>query len=125
MLLIYGRIYIKYDAGYQAARYINMQTTLLPVVDYDVNSLTLEFHSKNKFIRVGDSASELNQISRPYYVFLKANDLNKLQLAIAPNKLSVLTQINGVSIDVVTANLLSRPRLDQQLLLHYLIVKVE
>src|SRR6185437_8842248 len=125
MLLIYGRIYIKYDAGYLAARYINMQPQQLQVIDYDVNSLTLEFHSKNKFIRVGDSASELNKLARPYYVFLKADDLSKLQLAVAPNKLSVLTGINGVAIDVVMANLLSRPRLDQQMLLHYLVVKVE
>ncbi|MCC2625823.1 MAG: glycosyl transferase [Burkholderiales bacterium] len=125
ILLIYGQIYIKYDIGYQAASYLNKQEQSLVVADYDVNSLTLEFHSKNKYLRVGNNISRLKQLTKPYYVLLKASDLVKLQSALAPDKLSVLTLIKGTSIDIVTANLLSRPRLDQQLLLHYLLIKVE
>ncbi|MCC2644528.1 MAG: glycosyl transferase, partial [Burkholderiales bacterium] len=125
MLLIYGRICSKYDTGYQAARYISIQKESLPVVDYNVNSLTLEFYTKNKYIRAGDDSKlQLQQMPKPYYVLLKSDDLAKLQKIILPEKLSILTKLNGAAIDVVMANLLSKTRLKQKLT-YYLVVKVE
>lgn len=126
LMLVYNVICAKYDAGYQAAGYLNTVKPPLLVVDYNVNSLTLEFHSKNQYLRVGeDNLSELKQLPKPYYILLKNADFIKVSQALAPEKVSIILQINGAAIDVVMANLLSRPRLEQQMLLHYLIVKVE
>jgi hypothetical protein len=126
MIFVYGRIYIKYDTGYLAANYLNAQRLPLMVVDYNVNSLTLEFHSRNKYLRVGGAnPSELKELNKPYYMLLKIDDLPKVKTILGPNTVSTLTLVHGATIDIVLHNLLSRPRLEQELLTHYVIIKIE
>lgn len=124
-ILIYGVIYSKYDTGYLAANFLNSKKLL--VVDYNVNSLALAFHSKNRYLRVGDELTKLRQIQKPYYIFLKDSDLAivKTALVYTGDKVSLQRVINGVTIDILAANLLSRTILDQQMLEHYLIIKIE
>jgi MFS family permease len=126
MILIYGHIYAKYDTGYQAANYLNRLKKPELVIGYNVNSLSLRFHSKYNYIEVGgNDLTQLKAESLPFYMLLKADELDQVKSAIKPSKVSVLIPINGATIDVVIANLLSIPRLEQQMLQHYLLVKVE
>ncbi len=66
LMLVNGRLYPKYDAGYKIAEYLNQQTELL-LVDYQVNSASLEFHNRDPYLRI-DDVEKLNQIKRPYYL---------------------------------------------------------
>lgn len=125
LTLVNGRINILYDTGYQAAHYLNALNNQGVIVDYNVNSLTLSFHSKHPYLRIGEgNLSELKLIKRPYYILLEANRLSKIQSIVYPAKVKVIYTINGTTIDVVMAYLLSRPRLDQ-MLKHYLLVEVD
>lgn len=108
----------KYDLGYQAAAYINQQPKHL-VVDYKVDSLTLEFYCHNSYVKANNS-QELSQIKQPYYMVIKAQDLAYLeshldQLLSPFTKITMLDKIPAATVDKVMRNLLTRPRLKDDL----------
>lgn len=71
LMLINGRVYPRYDAGYNIAKYLNEQTKLT-LVDYQINSSSLEFHSTDRYVRVADPAV-LTKIKKPYYLVVNAS----------------------------------------------------
>lgn len=122
VMLINGRLCARYDAGYQAALYLNKRD--LKVVDYNVYSLSLEFHSKNHYQVVDDNLDHLKQVSVPYYALIKEKDLSSVTSVLRAHKVLVVDHINGTTVDVVFMYLLSRPLLDEALS-HYLIIEVK
>jgi 4-amino-4-deoxy-L-arabinose transferase-like glycosyltransferase len=112
VMLIYGRVYAKYDAGYQAAKYLNGKQALM-VADYKVYSLPLEFHTKYNHYQVTgvDDLKELNAKNKSYYIFIYAKDLPLIKQELSEQNIQVLYTISGATIDVVMINLLSKPRL--------------
>lgn len=87
----------RYDLGYQAAVYINQQPKHL-VVDYNVDSLTLEFYSRSSYIKI-KNIQELSKLKQPCYVVIKSQDLAYLEshFELLPplTKLTVLDQISA------------------------------
>ena len=124
VMLIYGRVYAKYDAGYQAAKYLNKQPRLM-VVDYQVYSLTLEFHTKFKHYQIGNLSElkDLDSKNKSYYILIYAKALPLIKHELTGRNIQVLDTIYGTPIDVVIATLLSKPRLKSKLQ-QYLILQV-
>ena len=124
VMLIYGMVYAKYDTGYQAARYLNEKSPLM-VVDYKVYSLTLEFHTKFKHYQLNDLSDlkELKAKNKPYYLLIYAKDLPLIQHELDERNIQILRTIDGTTIDVVMANLLSQPRLKSKLQ-QYLLLQI-
>lgn len=108
-MFIYGRIYIKYDAGYNIAKVLNLKPAL-PIVDYQVNSLTLAFYTQDNYIRV-NNLKQLLQIQRPYYLVTQASNFSLLNQRLNDN-LDILGYIKGATIDKVMHYLLTKPRLE-------------
>lgn len=114
-MLINGLIYAKYDLGYQAALYLQDQRNELPLISYKVDSLSLEFYAKNKYLRFGDNITKFNTVKPPYNVILSRVDLDTLRNILRDKKLTIISYIHATTIDMVIANLLFYPRLMKQL----------
>ncbi|MBP9743440.1 MAG: hypothetical protein KBD37_08780, partial [Burkholderiales bacterium] len=111
----------KYDVGYQISRYINHQIQH-SVVDYNVDSLTLEFYTNPSTIYVkANTLQQLQQISPPYYLVIKSSEVASLPL---PSSAIILTHMAGTTVDKVMSNLLSRPRL-KDYLIDYSVILVQ
>ena len=76
-MLINGKIYAQYDAGYKIAKYLNPYAKL-PIVDYQVDLNSLEFHTQDHYARIADVA-ELAQVPKPYYLVVRADEWPQLQ----------------------------------------------
>ncbi|MDQ5920913.1 MAG: hypothetical protein QG673_969 [Pseudomonadota bacterium] len=72
LMLVNGRLYLRYDAGYKIAQYLNSQPRQL-LVDYKVNYSSLEFHNNNAYMRV-ESQGELVTMTKPYYLVVDSQD---------------------------------------------------
>ncbi|MBP9743360.1 MAG: glycosyltransferase family 39 protein, partial [Burkholderiales bacterium] len=72
LMLVNGRLYLKYDAGYKIAQYLNKEPQLL-LVDYKTNYSSLEFHNNDSYIR-SDSLNELTQLTKPYYLVIESDE---------------------------------------------------
>ncbi len=116
--VVNGKINIKYDAGYQIAQYLNKQTPI-PIIDYKVYSLTLEFHAKDKYRRI-DDIMKLLQYPKPYYLVLKRSDMQILKPLAVGN---IVYTTSGTTIDKVMANLLNLNSLNKNLT-EYVVVLV-
>ena len=119
-LLIYGYIYAKYDAGYNIAQYFNNKAHA-QVVDFRVNSLTLEFYTKDNYTQIHD-LSNLKQLQKPYYIVAFKSD--KPLLMNNNIKLVEITTFVGTTIDKVMANLLKINNLNK-ILTDYVILEVK
>ncbi len=111
MSLVNGVIYANYDAGYQIAKYLNKQTTL-PIIDYKVDSLSLEFHTKDPYRRL-DSLEQIVNYPSPFYLIAKTTDVTILQERLPNSK--IIYRISGATIDKVMANLLHPNKLHDEL----------
>lgn len=118
-MLVYGKIYEKYDVGYQTARYLNTQPRL-PVVDYQVDSLTLEFYFKGKYQLI-TNINQLSSFPQPYYIIVNADALNEVQQLLKHTQL--LRHQGGTSINNMMADLFLHSRLKHNLK-QYMILKV-
>lgn len=79
LMLVNGRLYLKYDAGYKIGQYLNRQPQLL-LVDYKINYSSLELYTNDSYIR-SESINELAQLTKPYYLVIESNEwLNVKQL---------------------------------------------
>jgi 4-amino-4-deoxy-L-arabinose transferase-like glycosyltransferase len=105
-LIEINKIAIKYDLGYQSAKIINHSNNYYPVVDYDDNSLTLQFYIHNKYLYI-NTPKLLEQVNKPYYLIVKEQQLPQLDLS----DYEQLSLIQAATIDKVIANLLTRPDL--------------
>lgn len=110
-MLIYGNIVVKYDAGYQVARYLN-QHHATNVVDFRVNSLTLEFYTHGRYKQISE-VNQLRIIQKPFYIVTYA-DNEDLILKGASN-LRVVNRFSGTTIDNVLKNSLDLNKLNQEL----------
>lgn len=108
-LMQINAIAAKYDLGYQSAKYIN-QLQSMPVVDYNVDSLSLKFHSKFPYQRE-KTLNELQIKPKPFYLVIKTDDLKLLNL----QNSKTLTHVEAATIDKVMAGLLSRDKLKSNL----------
>lgn len=79
VMLVNGKIYAKYDAGYQVANYLKKEP-LLKLIDYQVNSSSLEFHlnKQQKYQRV-ENIEQLLKIEKPYYLVIRLNQWMQLK----------------------------------------------
>ena len=102
-LIEINKIAIKYDLGYQSAKIINHSNDNYPVVDFDDNSLTLQFYIHNKYLNI-NTPKLLQQVNKPYYLIVKEQQLLQLNLG----NYEQLSLIQAATIDRVIANLLTR-----------------
>ncbi|MFN7094398.1 MAG: ArnT family glycosyltransferase, partial [Burkholderiales bacterium] len=119
IMLVNGEVYAKYDAGYQIAKLLNQRPALL-VVDYKVNSLTLEFHSKDKYERL-TTPEQLKQLPRPYYLIINNSELPAINKEL-PGSIKVLAHVHGTTVDKVMVHLLAKPRLKADLIDYAVVV---
>lgn len=77
IMFINGRVYPRYDLGYNIANYLEIQGKY-PILDYGVNSNSLEFHSDNSYRRI-DNISQLANYKAPYYLVINNTDYIKLK----------------------------------------------
>lgn len=77
LMLIGGRLYLRYDAGYNIAQVINQQVPV-SLVDYKVNYSSLEFHADDSYLRISDE-SQLLALSPPYYLVTNSDQWNMLE----------------------------------------------
>jgi hypothetical protein len=121
LMLINGKIYAKYDVGYQIATRLNTLNPL-PVVDYKINSLTLEFHTKGQYIQVNDLTKLARQVNKPYYLVVPESSLAHVVEDVPSAR--VLFILKGTTIDKVMKYLLARPRLNEALT-SYIVLEVK
>lgn len=76
-ILVNGRLYLRYDAGLQIARYINKQPPEL-IVDYKINLNSLEFHANRPYLRI-DNLLQLEQLKSPYYLLINQDEFAKVK----------------------------------------------
>ena len=119
LLMQVNQIAVRYDLGYQAAAYINKLNTTFPVIDYNVDSLSLELHSDTPYMRV-KTADQLVQLAKPYYLVIKTEDIKTLDI----KNVKVLTTIPAATIDKVLGNLLNQPKLDEDLV-NYSVILID
>jgi 4-amino-4-deoxy-L-arabinose transferase-like glycosyltransferase len=82
VMLINNKLYVKYDAGYQVAKYLNSNYPRghLKMID-NVGLSSLEFHLKQIQYQRADNLIELNKVENnknAYYILIKDRDKNKL-----------------------------------------------
>ncbi len=118
-MLIYGNIVVKYDAGYQISQYLN-EHKVQNVVDYRINSLTLEFYVLAKYSKA-DNTNQLKFIKKPYYIVAYADD--GYALLNTNNTFKIVTKYSGATIDKVLGKLLDINKLNQELT-HYVVLEV-
>ena len=76
-MLVSGRLYLRYDAGYKVSKYLANQPKLM-VVDYHVGYSSLEFHNENPYVQV-ESSMDLKKIDKPYYLILNQDKWDALK----------------------------------------------
>ena len=76
-MLIGGRLYLRYDAGYKISEYLLNQPKLT-LVDYHVDYSSLEFHNKNPYLRV-ENLSDLGMMHESYYLVIHKENWNDIQ----------------------------------------------
>lgn len=119
VMQIYDKIYAKYDMGYQIANLLNQQQHI-PIIDYQVNSLTLEFYSKYGYLRI-DNINTLKQLPMPYYLVIKNRDLPVINQELNRH-IQVMQHFYGTTIDKVMANLFNQKHLEQALTNYVVII---
>ena len=77
LMLVSGRLYLRYDAGYKVSKYLANQPKLM-VVDYHVGYSSLEFHNENPYVQV-ESSMDLKKIDKPYYLILNQDKWDALK----------------------------------------------
>ncbi|HMT02242.1 MAG TPA: glycosyltransferase family 39 protein [Burkholderiales bacterium] len=94
IMLINGKIYDKYDAGYQIAKYLKKEPAF-SLIDYQVNYSSLEFHldKNDKYQRVED-IDKLLEIEKPYYLVINANQWEKIKQKFLSN--TVIKDFNWI-----------------------------
>jgi 4-amino-4-deoxy-L-arabinose transferase-like glycosyltransferase len=85
LMLIGGRLYLRYDAGYKISEYLVNQPKLT-LVDYHVDYSSLEFHNKNPYLRV-ESLSDLGVMNESYYLVIHKETWNDIQKSINTGKI--------------------------------------
>lgn len=97
--LVNGKIYAKYDAGYQIAQYLKVLPQR-PIIDYQANLLSLEFNSPNPYLRVNNESGLLSQ-TKPYYLVIPQQQWvqlkPKLTKAVLLNKFAWINQAKFIS----------------------------
>lgn len=117
---INAQLYSKYDIGYQIANYIPIASYSIPLVDYNVNSSSLEFFTHNPYLRI-DSIDKLLNQSRPFY--LAISDTNWQTIRPTPDlvKASLLNKFLWIGQEKFIATLLNksnRQKYTQNILLY-------
>ncbi len=85
LMLIGGRLYPRYDAGYKISEYLANQPKLT-LVDYHVDYSSLEFHNKNPYLRV-EGLSDLRAIRESYYLVIHKNVWDDIQKSLTAGKI--------------------------------------
>jgi 4-amino-4-deoxy-L-arabinose transferase-like glycosyltransferase len=118
--LVNGTGYVKYDAGYQIATYLNRDTNI-KLVGYDIDILGLNLYSHNQYQQV-DDLQQLATIVPPYYLITQQKDQNIVQMSNKHHQL--VTTISGGSIEDYLHHVLNKKDLAQDLN-KYVILQVE
>lgn len=84
-MLVNGRLYLRYDAGYKIGEYLNAEQPLV-LVDYKINYSGLEFHNKDPYVRI-DNTDDLDKLKKPYYIVVNENDWPDLKSHISNAKI--------------------------------------
>lgn len=141
-----GMVYKKYDTGYQIAQYLNSMQKL-PVLNYQINSLTLEFYLDNydndhqgkglinngSYMRVGIQQEMLDVLKNPpfhdaeFYLVIPQNEVSSTINILQQYKYSAksVKNIYGATIDKVIPNLIRNTAPQSSWLTAYEILYVE
>lgn len=119
-MLINGMNYVKYDAGYQIALYLNKQPSIT-VVGYKVDLMSLDFHSKSNYILIDDLAA-INNLPKPLYVVTLASEMPNIMT----NHFSanIVDQFAGGSIETYLRNAMHQQQLNNKLT-RYIILRID
>ncbi|MFN8770307.1 MAG: ArnT family glycosyltransferase [Neisseriaceae bacterium] len=74
---INATLYPKYDLGYQVTKKLSILLKDKKIIDYNVNSLSLEFLTKGIYKRVNTIQGLANE-SQPFYLVIDENDLKTI-----------------------------------------------
>ncbi|MFN8769626.1 MAG: ArnT family glycosyltransferase [Neisseriaceae bacterium] len=114
ILLVYGSIYANFDAGYKIAQYINHRKhPLKSVVDFRLNSLTLEFYSNTPYMPISD-LNQLDKIKKPFYIVTTISYATLLQ-SYLKTQVRVVKYFSGTTIDKVMQNIFNKDNIDNEL----------
>jgi 4-amino-4-deoxy-L-arabinose transferase-like glycosyltransferase len=118
IMFINGNIYAKYDAGYQAAIYLNKLKNI-NVIGYNIDRLSIDLYSKNNYSLITDN----NLLEKNFtgYIFTKDeyySDLNKLY-----KNIFIVSDLFDCSIDKVVIRKITQNN-DFNDCQRYIIIKV-
>jgi 4-amino-4-deoxy-L-arabinose transferase-like glycosyltransferase len=118
LMLIGGRLYLRYDAGYNIDQVINQQAPAT-LIDYNVNYSSLEFHSDDPYLRINNE-SQLLTFTPPYYLVTDLDQWNQLESKLKNSKkISVFPWIPQSKYIGTLFSLAQRNKYTQQLALIY------
>ena len=93
-MIVNGRIYLKYDAGFQIAQLINSQEEL-PVIDYGANLLSLELHVKDKYTRIS-TIKMVPKSGESFYLVIDASNTDVIEAEFKNKQLRQIMHADGI-----------------------------
>lgn len=113
LLLVFSKIFIKYEAGYQISKITNREN--LKIIDYKVNSLTLNFYTNNNYAFINNE-NDLLTLNKPFFLITDSEHLNELKFL--PK---IVYKVQGTTIDKFAKFYLNKNKFAQVLKTYYLI----
>ena len=111
-MTINGYLYHHYDSGYLAAQ-VTAQQPRIPVVDYLIDSRSLEFYSQNKYFKLSDLSQTHNLGLRQFYLVTPASEWAKISHSYPQAQL--ISQVAGNLPEKIIPHLANRPQLEHNL----------
>ncbi len=118
-MCVNGLAYVKYDAGYQIAKYLNKEEHM-EVVGYKIDLMSLDLYSVNKYISV-ENLDELNEKNSS--VYLVTNKINADDVYKKYPQAMVVNKVSGCSIETFLGNVVNQGKLKERLD-SYVILKI-
>lgn len=113
LFIVFSKIFIKYEAGYQISKITNHDNFM--VIDYKVNSLTLNFYAKGKYLFINNE-KDLLTLKKPFFLVTDKEHINEFKFS--PN---IVYTVTGTTIDKFTKYYLNKNKFEQILKTYYLI----
>ncbi len=100
ILSIYKEVYINYDAGYNIAKYINNKIPNCQLIDYKIDSLSMQFYLKSKYMYI-NSLNNLPIDKSDFYIITSSDNLLKIKSLyyMKHKNIQIIKYFQGTSID--------------------------
>ena len=121
LLSIYKEVYIKYDVGYNVAKYIHDTIPHHQVIDYNLHSLSLEFYLKSQYTYI-HNLNNLPVSKSDFYIVTSLSDLLKIKSMyyVKHKNIKIIKYFQGTSIDQVPSIIKG----DKSHIMNYVLIKI-